>query len=129
MIKSRITVHAAATLPQTARNRQSNTSPFGATVPRSAHSEPAIMNATPTALCSAWREATVVAVLSAHSLALPSNTSLVAVGGSGVLATVGSEHGIQLAAGQAETVPISDAHLVFIDVRVANEGVTFTVGS
>ncbi len=61
--------------------------------------------------------------------ALPTNTAQVNVGGSTVLATVGGSTGSPLNAGDSITIPVSNANVVFIDARVAGEGVSFTVGS
>jgi hypothetical protein len=64
-----------------------------------------------------------------QATALTSNTDQVNVGGSGVLATAGSSKGTPLAAGQSTTLPVSNLNLVFVDARVAGEGVSFTVGA
>lgn len=61
--------------------------------------------------------------------ALKTNTDQVNVGGSGVLATLGGSTGSPLAAGESVTLPASNANLVYVDARVAGEGVSFTVGS
>jgi hypothetical protein len=61
--------------------------------------------------------------------ALTSNSGQVNVGGSGVLAVLGTSTGSPLAAGQSITIPIDDAAKVFGDARVAGEGVSFTVGA
>jgi hypothetical protein len=61
--------------------------------------------------------------------ALTSNSGQVNVGGSGVLAVLGTSTGSPLAAGQSITIPIDDAAKVFVDARVAGEGVSFTVGA
>lgn len=61
--------------------------------------------------------------------ALVTNTARVYVGGSGVLATAGSQTGTPLSAGESTTVPIADAATVFMDVLTSGEGVTFVVGS
>lgn len=61
--------------------------------------------------------------------ALKTNTGQVNVGGSSVLATLGSETGQPLGAGESVTIPVNDAAKVSVDARVAGEGVTFTVGS
>lgn len=60
--------------------------------------------------------------------ALPTNTGLVHVGGSGVLATPGSETGVPLAARESVTVPVTNVASVFVDARVAGEGVTYLAG-
>jgi hypothetical protein len=61
--------------------------------------------------------------------ALKTNTGQVNVGGAGVLATSGGSTGQPLAAGESFTVPVTNANLVFVDARVAGEGVSFTVGA
>lgn len=61
--------------------------------------------------------------------ALKSNTDVVNVGGSGVLAAAGSATGTPLSAGESVTIPISDASLVYVDSRVDGEGVSFMVGA
>jgi hypothetical protein len=61
--------------------------------------------------------------------ALKTNTDQVNVGGSAVLATLGSSTGSPLAAGESVTVPVDNANKVFVDARVSGEGVSFTVGS
>jgi hypothetical protein len=61
--------------------------------------------------------------------ALISNTQQVNVGGSGVLATAGGSTGTPLLSGEAITIPVSNANLVFVDARVSTEGVSFTVGT
>jgi hypothetical protein len=61
--------------------------------------------------------------------ALKTNTDQVNVGGSGVLATSGASTGSPLAAGESVTMPVDNANKVFVDARVAGEGVSFTVGS
>lgn len=61
--------------------------------------------------------------------ALLTNTQVIFIGGSGVDATIGAEAGTPLAAGDSITVPISNAQLVFVDSRVAGEGISFTVGA
>lgn len=61
--------------------------------------------------------------------ALATNTDQVNVGGSAVRAALGSDTGTPIGAGGGLTLPIDDAHKVFVDARVAGEGVTFTFGS
>lgn len=61
--------------------------------------------------------------------ALPANTGQVNVGGAGVLATTGGATGVPLIAGASVTIPVADASLLFVDARVAGEGVSFMVGS
>jgi hypothetical protein len=62
-------------------------------------------------------------------VALKTNTQQVNVGGTGVLATAGASTGTPLDPGQSTTIPVDDAAKVFVDARVAGEGVSFTVGS
>lgn len=57
--------------------------------------------------------------------ALPTNTDVVAVGASTVLAALGSRRGITLAPGQSVEVPIDDVSKLYLDAVVAGEGVTF----
>lgn len=57
--------------------------------------------------------------------ALFSNTHNIAVGGSGVLATVGSEKGITLNPGATYTIPVVDVSLIYIDAITGTEGVTY----
>lgn len=61
--------------------------------------------------------------------ALFSNTQQVNIGGSGVLAAAGSSTGRGLQPGDSFSYPVADAAELFIDARVAGEGVSFTVGS
>lgn len=62
--------------------------------------------------------------------ALPTNTALVAVGASGVVAAAGSTTtGILLDAGASATIPVDNLSKVFVDARVAAEGVTFLAGA
>lgn len=61
--------------------------------------------------------------------ALKTNSSQVNVGGSGALATIGASTGQPLDAGESVTIPVNDAAKVFVDARVAGEGVSFTVGA
>ena len=61
--------------------------------------------------------------------ALPSNGDVVAVGGSGVLATVGSETGLLLGPGASVTVPTNNVSKVFVDAVVAGNGVSFLAGA
>lgn len=62
-------------------------------------------------------------------VALKTNTQQVNVGGSGALATAGASTGTPLDPGQSTTIPVNDAAKIFVDARVAGEGVSFTVGS
>lgn len=61
--------------------------------------------------------------------ALKTNTQQVNVGGAGVLAAAGTSNGDPLNAGESVTYPVDNANKVFVDARVAGEGVSFTVGS
>jgi hypothetical protein len=61
--------------------------------------------------------------------ALTTNTDQVNVGGSGALATFGSTTGTPLLPGGSITIPVDNANKVFVDARVAGEGVSFTVAS
>lgn len=61
--------------------------------------------------------------------ALFSNTQQVNIGGSGVLAATGTSTSRALQPGDPFSYPVSDAALLFIDARVAGEGVSFLVGS
>lgn len=61
--------------------------------------------------------------------ALSSNSSQVNVGGAGVLASAGASTGIPLAAGSSVTIPVDNVSKVFVDARVANEGVSFVRGA
>jgi hypothetical protein len=61
--------------------------------------------------------------------ALLSNTGQVNVGGSAVLATLAGSSGTPLTAGSSVTLPVNDPSKVFVDARVAGEGVSFTVGA
>lgn len=61
--------------------------------------------------------------------ALKTNTDVVAVGGSGVVAASGSIKGQPLSPGESVSLPVDNASKVFVDARVNGEGVSFTVGS
>lgn len=61
--------------------------------------------------------------------ALLSNTQQVNVGASTVLAASGTSRGTPLLAGQSTTLPVNDLAAVFIDARVATEGVSFVWGN
>lgn len=61
--------------------------------------------------------------------ALLTNTRQVNVGGSDVLATVGSDKGTPLNAGDSATIPVANANAAFVDAQVNGEGVSFTVGA
>lgn len=60
-----------------------------------------------------------------------SNTGYVAIGATGVNAslTAGTGTGLNLAAGESTTVPIDNLADVFIDVTVSGEGVRYTYGN
>ena len=58
--------------------------------------------------------------------ALSSNTNLVVVGGSTVVAALATRRGTPLAAGQSVTIPISDASAIHLDAMISGEGVTFS---
>lgn len=57
------------------------------------------------------------------------NTSMVAVGASGVDATEATGTGILLSPGDAVTLPVADLADVYIDALVNGEGVRFTYGT
>lgn len=57
------------------------------------------------------------------------NTGFIAVGGSGVDATVATGTGVLLAAGQSVTLLVDDLADVFIDSTVNGEGVRFNYGA
>lgn len=61
--------------------------------------------------------------------ALASNADVVSVGGSGVLATAGSETGVVLAPGASVTIPTTNVSNVFVDALVAGNGVSFLAGA
>jgi hypothetical protein len=61
--------------------------------------------------------------------ALVTNTARVYVGGTGTLATAGSQTGTPLAAGESVTIPVADAASVLLDVLTSGEGVSFLVGA
>lgn len=61
--------------------------------------------------------------------ALLSNTDQVNVGGSGALATSGGSTGTPLSAGSSVTIPVDNVSKVFVDARVAGEGVSYTIGA
>lgn len=56
------------------------------------------------------------------------NTGVIAVGGSTVVAALGTRRGLALAAGASVTLSINDLANVYIDATVNTEGVTFTYG-
>jgi hypothetical protein len=64
-----------------------------------------------------------------QATALKENQGQVNVGGSDVLAAAGSYVGSPLDPGQSVTIPVSNANLVYVDARVAGDGVCFVVGS
>lgn len=53
------------------------------------------------------------------------NTNNVAIGDVNVVAAVGAERGLILAAGESTTLSISDLLLVYVDSVTSSEGVTF----
>jgi hypothetical protein len=57
------------------------------------------------------------------------NTGGIAVGGSGVLATVATGTGLYLAAGDSLPLAVDNLADVFIDATVATDGVRFIYGS
>jgi hypothetical protein len=57
--------------------------------------------------------------------ALRNNTGVIVVGGSGVIAAVGTRTGVSLQAGETTTVRINDLAKVFIDATVSGEGVSY----
>lgn len=78
--------------------------------------------ATPEKLIGVETKCRMVAVT-----ARPGNTGPVAYGmGNAVRATAGAEIGALLAAGGSVSLPVADVSLVWIDAKVAGEGVSFT---
>lgn len=61
--------------------------------------------------------------------AFSTNTDRVHVGASTVLAASGSQRGMGLAPGQSVSFPAANLAAVFIDARVAGEGVAFAYGA
>ena len=57
------------------------------------------------------------------------NTGVIAVGGSGVDATVDSGNGILLAASEKVTLPCDNLADIYIDATVSTDGVRYTYGS
>lgn len=57
------------------------------------------------------------------------NTGYIAVGASGVDATVATGTGVLLAAGESVTLPIDNLADIFIDATVDGEGVRYTYGT
>lgn len=57
------------------------------------------------------------------------NTGVVAVGASGVDATVATGTGVALTAGASITIPIDDLAKLYIDATVSGEGVRYTYGT
>lgn len=57
------------------------------------------------------------------------NTGLIAVGASGVDATVATGTGVLLAAGESITIPIDNLADVFIDATVTGDGARYTYGT
>lgn len=60
--------------------------------------------------------------------ALPANTDKVAVGAAGVLAAAGTLNGTPLNASESAVFPVANVNLLYLDARVAGEGVSFTWG-
>lgn len=56
------------------------------------------------------------------------NTGLIAIGASGVDATVATGTGLLLSAGQSITLPIDNLTHVYIDSTVSGDGVRYTYG-
>jgi 2-succinyl-5-enolpyruvyl-6-hydroxy-3-cyclohexene-1-carboxylate synthase len=57
------------------------------------------------------------------------NTGIIAVGASGVDATVATGTGVALAASESITLPIDDLADIFIDATVDGDGVRYTYGT
>jgi len=57
------------------------------------------------------------------------NTGIIAVGGSGVLATVATGTGVALVAGALITIPCDNLADIFVDATVSGDGVRFTYGT
>ena len=57
--------------------------------------------------------------------ALSTNTGVVAIGASTVLAAAGTRRGVPLSAGDSVTLDLSNVNLAFIDSTVNGEGVSF----
>jgi proteasome assembly chaperone (PAC2) family protein len=55
------------------------------------------------------------------------NTGVISVGGSGVIAALGTRTGAYLEAGDPMTLNIDDAQKIFIDSTVSGDGVTFLI--
>lgn len=56
------------------------------------------------------------------------NTGIIAVGASGVDATVATGTGVALAAGESLTIPAEDLGSIFVDATVSGDGVRYTYG-
>lgn len=56
------------------------------------------------------------------------NTGIIAVGASGVDATVATGNGVALAAGESLSIPANDLANIYIDSTVSGDGVRFTYG-
>lgn len=56
------------------------------------------------------------------------NTGIIAVGGSGVDATVATGTGIALTAGSMTTIPCEDLYDIYVDATVSGDGVRYTYG-
>ena len=57
------------------------------------------------------------------------NTGIIAVGGTGVDATVATGNGIALAAGDTLTLEITNLAAIYIDATVTGDGVRYTYGT
>lgn len=57
------------------------------------------------------------------------NTGVVAVGGSGVDATVATGNGVALQAGESITLPIDNLADLYVDATVSGEGVRYIYGT
>jgi hypothetical protein len=58
--------------------------------------------------------------------ALDTNTGVITVGGSGVIAASGTRTGVPLSAGDSYELDIDNLSKVYIDATVSGEGVSFT---
>lgn len=75
---------------------------------------------TPVALAASSTPCSSVVITALHS-----NTGIVCVGGTGVVAASGTRTGIPLSVGQSVSLPASDIAHVFVDSVVDGEGVAF----
>lgn len=67
-----------------------------------------------------------VASLTITITAETSNTGIVVVGGSAVVAAVGTRRGVPLFAGDSYTIAANNLNLIYLDSTVNGEGVTYT---